>query len=82
MKVVWNRQASRSSTMNAWLLQDSIVDPTLFLIFIYELSNVISSQVGIYAYETTIESCLNNKPGSAVKVNLAESLEKRSSISG
>lgn len=66
MKVVLNGHASRSFHING---------PTLFLIFINDLLNVISSPGGIYAGDTIIYSCLNTKSDRSDKIKLVAALE-------
>lgn len=60
MKVVLNEHASSSLHINVGLIQVSIHEPKWFLIFINDLPNIISSQIGTYANDTTIYFCLNN----------------------
>lgn len=57
------------------MLQSSILEPTLFLIAINDLSYVISSQLRIYTEEITINSCHNRKTDRPDNVNLAATLE-------
>lgn len=52
-------------------LISSILGLTLFLIFINNISKVISSWLCIYADETNIYSCLNGKSDRFLKVKLA-----------
>ncbi len=75
LKVVLNGFSSSSYPINAGMPQGSILGPTLFLIFINDLPEAIDSQVGIYADDTTIYSCLKNKSSVADKTNLAVRLE-------
>lgn len=54
--VVLYEHASRSFHINA---QGSILGPTLLLIFINNIPNIITSQLGIYVKDRTIYSTVN-----------------------
>ena len=56
IKVVINGCESSSGLLNAGVPQGSILGPTLFLIFINDLSEVVSSQVHMFADDTTISA--------------------------
>lgn len=75
MKFVLYRYVSRSFQIKAGGLQDSILGPTFFLIFLNDHPAVISSQLGIYADDTTIYSCLHIKFDRPDKLKLAAALE-------
>lgn len=59
MKIVLNGHASISFPINAGLPQGSILEPTLFRNFIKDVSDVISSQQGSHADDTTIYALEN-----------------------
>ena len=58
IKVVLNGTSSKEYPINAGVPQGSVLGPTLFLIFINDLSDGLFSRVGIFADDTTIYSCL------------------------
>lgn len=64
MNAVLNGLSASSFHTTAGVLQGLILYPTLFLIFNCH-PDVIRSQVGIYAEDTTIYSCLNSKSSNA-----------------
>lgn len=55
--------------------QGSIFESTLFLIFINNIPDVISSQPGVYVDGTIIYSCSNSKPDMTDKIKMAAVLE-------
>ena len=73
LKVIINGQESTVGYFNAGVPQGSILGPTLFLVFINDLANAVTSQVNMFADDTTISAivpttkdrgkvteCLNN----------------------
>lgn len=60
MKVVLSGHSSRSFYINASASQGSVFGPILFLIFINDFPDVISSQLSVYYDDTTIYSCKSN----------------------
>lgn len=72
MNVVLNGHSSRSLCIN--VPQGSILRPTLFVIFLNDLPDVVSSQLCINADDTTLYSCLN-KSDQLDKVKLAADLK-------
>src|SRR6266853_4044034 len=56
IRVVVNGRESSAASINASVPQGSILGPTLFLIFINDLSHMISSQVCMFADDTTISA--------------------------
>lgn len=70
MKVVLRGLRFRSFHVNAGVLEGSILDPRLYLIFINDPPDTISFQLTIYAYGTTIYSCLSRKSDSGPRNGL------------
>lgn len=68
--VVLNGHTSRSHHTNVGVTQVTILGPTPFLILINDLFDAISSQLGIYEYDTTTYNCLISKYGRHDYVNL------------
>ena len=60
IKVVVNGSESSAAYINACIPQGSIFGPTLFLIFINDLSQVISSDICMFADDTTLSATINN----------------------
>lgn len=56
--------------------QAPIFAPTLFLIFISNIPDVISTQLDVYANDTHVYSCISSKTNRCDKANLATALEK------
>ena len=54
MKVVLNGQSSPLCITNAGVPQGSVFGPTLFLVFINDLPDVVLSRIGIYADDTSL----------------------------
>lgn len=73
MKVVLNDHVSWSFHINVLVFQ--VLEFTLFLFFINNLFNVISSQLGICTNDTIIYSCLNSKSDRYDKVKPTVTLE-------
>jgi len=60
IRVVVNGRESSAVSINAGVPQGSILGPTLFLIFINDLSQVLSSTVCMFADDTTISAIVPN----------------------
>jgi len=60
IRVVVNGSTSSAASINAGVPQGSILGPTLFLIFINDLNNVVSNKVCMFADDTTIFSIVPN----------------------
>ena len=60
IRVVVNGRESTAASINAGVPQGSILGPTLFLIFINDLSQAISSQVCMFADDTTLSATIPN----------------------
>lgn len=82
MKVLLNGHSSRSFCTNVSVPWGSIIGPTLFLIFIDDLHDVISSQLGIYAHDTTIYSYLDSKSVQFNNVKLAADVKTSLLLTG
>lgn len=74
MNVVLNGHCSRFFCRN--VPQGFILRPTLFVIFLNDLPNFVSSQLDIYAEHTNIYSCFNKKSDQLDKVKLAADIKK------
>ena len=74
LKVVLDGQSSPLNITNVGVPQESVLGPTLFLVFINDLPNEVLSRIGIYADDTTIYSILG-KSAIFVKLELAGELE-------
>ena len=49
-------KSSQEYLVNAGVLQSSILGPTLFLLYINDLSDDVISDIAIYAHDTTLYS--------------------------
>ena len=74
LKVVLDGQSSPLNITNVGVPQESVLGPTLFLVFINDLPNDVLSRIGIYADDTTIYSSLG-KSALFVKLKSAGELE-------
>ena len=68
-RVVLNRQTSEWEKINAGVPQGSILGPLLFLIYINDLTDGISSIVKLFAGDTSLFSVFRNKNNSASQLN-------------
>ena len=75
LKVVLDGQSSPLFCINAGVPQGSVLEPTLFLVFINDLPDGMLSRIGIYADDTTLYSSLG-KSGIFEKVESAGELER------
>ena len=64
-----NGQVSAWASVNAGVPQGSILGPLLFLIYINDLSDNLSSNVKLFANETSLFSVTHNVNISAMKLN-------------
>jgi ribonuclease P/MRP protein subunit RPP40 len=60
-QVVLNGQVSSTAKINAGVPQGSILGPTLFLVFINDLSNVVQSQINMFADDTTLSAVSSSR---------------------
>src|SRR5277367_5043653 len=60
IRVVINGRESSAASINAGVPQGSILGPTLFLIFINDITQVLSSTVCMFADDTTISALVPN----------------------
>ena len=75
IKVILDGQHSSIYSITSGVPQGSILGPILFLIFINDLPDTIISELAIYADDTSLYSCLNEKSGLFERLELAGSLE-------
>ena len=73
IKVVVNGSSSSAASVNAGVPQGSILGPTLFLIFINDLNNVVKSNVCMFADDTTI---FQTVPNVSARCSVIEKLNK------
>jgi hypothetical protein len=59
IKVVVNGSESSAANINAGVPQGSILGPTLFLVFINDLSHAVSSDIAMFADDTTLSATIN-----------------------
>ena len=59
LKIVLDGQSSPFYITNAGVPWGSVLDPTLFLVFINDLPDEVLSRIGIYADDTTLYSSLS-----------------------
>ena len=76
IKVVLDGQHSSSFPVTSGVPQGSILGPILFLIYINDLPELLSSKVALFADDTTIYSCLDKKPTLSDCLEEAFDLEK------
>ena len=74
IRVVLDGQSSSSYSINAGVLQGSVLGPTLFLIFINDLPDNILSKLAVYADDTTVHSCLGKTNDVFDKIEMAAEL--------
>ena len=75
VKVILDGQNSSTYCITSGVPQGSILGPILFLIFINDLPDNIISELAIFADDTSLYSCLNQKSGLFECFELAGSLE-------
>ena len=75
IKVILDGQHSSTYSITSGVPQGSILGPILFLIFINDLPDNIISELAIFADDTSLYSCLNEKCGLFERLELAGSLE-------
>ena len=73
-RVVLNGQVSTQTSINAGVPQGSILSPLLFLIYINDLSDNLSSNVKLFADDTSLFSVIHDINISAGELN--EDLKK------
>ena len=74
-KVVLDGQQSQTFSANSGVPQGSILGPVLFLIFNNGLADNLVSNLGIYADDTAVYSCLDQKSIGSARYNLTRDLQ-------
>ena len=75
LKVVLDGQHSSIFRITSGVPQGSILGPILFLIFINDLPDNLLSKVAIFADDTSLYSCLNEKSNLSDRTELSNNLE-------
>ena len=74
--VVINGQQSSSAKINAGVPQGSILGPTLFLIFINDLTDCVKNQIDMFADDTTLSAIIpNDQSRAAVHLSIQNDLD-------
>jgi hypothetical protein len=75
IRVVLNGQVSSTAKINAGVPQGSILGPTLFLVFINDLSNVVQSQIDMFADDTTLSAVSSSRSRLSIYQSLQSDLD-------
>ena len=73
--MVLDRKSSQEYLLNAEVPQGSILDPTLFLLYINDLPDNVTCHIAIYADDTTFSSKCDQTSGLWQQLELASELE-------
>ena len=73
--MVLDGKSSQEYPVNAGVPQRSILDPTLFLLYINNLPDDVICNIGIYADDTTLYSKCDQASGLWQQLELASELE-------
>ena len=73
--MVLDGKSSQEYPVNAGVLQYSILDPTLFLLYINDIPDDVICDIAIYADDTTLYSKCNEASDLWQQVELASELE-------